>query len=535
MHRFWILLLTLLACVLSACPSPPPDKPAYWKKALGRASTHSEKALILGNLRKQKPQDTAFLPLLHEVLSEEKAPEVRVAAVRILADMKHPSSLEPLQNALNLRAGGAHSRDLNRAIAEALVALKAPETEAVFLEMLKNRDAFTLFPAIEGLGQLRSQQAVPLFLEMLENPTTSVGEQARYIAALGHIADPSAIPLLEKKLYTHPLEQEAALALFRMGKPAADALLRILQERNAPLRQWAHSHKVSPETLMAHAASVLGDMQEMRAESTLIAKLTAAPRRNEADRQLRAQSINALGRMRSTKATSVLSRVVLEQDAELRGLCVLALAQIGDTSAIAALQRAALASSDFDERLRAMMGVALLGGEAELAFFNRQMDQERLHFGKDQIRFREECGSNACDEQIKRLGEQRTEALNQLKDILETSSKCEEKEACWAEVLADVTANGFKRKRAAFVLGRSKNPEYIATLGQQLADADLDVRMSSLLGISWLVADLPAAAQQAKALIQPMQQQMEEERGRRQYAGVRDEMLRVLWTLQNLP
>jgi len=535
MQRFWLLLITICMCVLSACPSLPADKPAYWKKALGKASSHTEKAIILGNLRKQKPLDAEFLPLLHEVLAEEKSPDVRVAAVRIIADLRHPSSLGPLQNALNLKAGGAHARDLNRAIAEALVALKAPETEPVFLEMLKNKDSFTLFPAVEGLGQLRSKQAVPFFVEMLENSATPMSEQIRYIAALGQIADPSAIPVLEKKLYTSPLEQETALALFRIGAPAAEALLRILQEKNPALRQWASNHKIPPELLVAHAASVLGDMQELRAESTLIARLAAAPRRSDASRLLRAQSVNALGRMRSTKATSTLSRLVLEQDTELRGLCVLALAQIGDKSAIAALQKATLASGDFDERLRSMMGIALLGGEAELAFFNKQIDNERVHFGKDQVRFREECGSNACDEQIKRLGEKRMEALNQLKDILETGSKCEEKEACWAEVLADVNANSFKRQRAAFFLGRSKNPEHVASLGKQLADADLDVRMSVLLGLAWLAHDVPAAASRAKALIPSMQQQIDDERGRTQYAGTRDEMLRVLWVLQHSP
>jgi HEAT repeat protein len=325
------------------------------------------------------------------------------------------------------------------------------------------------------------------------------------------------------------------LALFRIGKPAADALLRILQEKNATLTRWAAGNKIPPEILMAHATSVLGDMQDLRAENTLIAKLTSAPRRSDAARLLRAQAINALGRMRSAKATAALARVVLEQDSELRGLCVLALAQIGDKSAIAALQRATSVSDDFDERLRSMMGIALLGGEAELAFFNKQIDNERILFGKDQVRFRAECGNNSCDEQIKRLGEQRTNALNQLKDILETGSKCAEKEACWAEVLADVSANSFKRQRAAFFLGRSKNPEHIANLGKQLTDTDVELRMGALLGISWLVSDAPAAAQRAKTLIQPMQQQIEEERGRTQYAGTRDEMLRVLWMLQNVP
>jgi len=535
MSRVWLLLISTFVCVLSACPQEPPDQPGYWKKALGKASSHSEKAIILGNLRKQKPQDASFLPLLHGILSEEKSPDVRVAAVRILADMRHASSLGPLQNALDFKASGAHTRDLNRAIAEALVSLKASETEPVFLEMLKNKDAFTLFPAVEGLGQLRSRQAVPFLLEMLEDAATPLNEQSKYITALGQIADSSAIPVLEKKLFTRHLERDAALALFRMGKPAADALLLVLQEKNAALRKWAFENKIPSEILMANATSVLGDMQELRAENILIARLTLASGRNDAYKLLRAQAINALGRMRSSKAPAALSRAVVELDAELRGLCVLALAQIGDKNALAALKTAST-TGDFDERLRAMMGVALLGGEAELAFFNKQMDEERSLFGKELPRLKKECGdSPSCDEQIKRLGEQRTEALNQLKDILETGSKCEEKESCWAQVLVDVNANSFKRQRAAFFLGRSKNPEHIAALGKQLMDADLDLRMSSLLGLSWLISDVPSAAEQAKKLIQPMQQQMEEERGRTQSLGVRDEMLRVLWTLQNLP
>ncbi|MCL2179443.1 MAG: HEAT repeat domain-containing protein [Proteobacteria bacterium] len=535
MHRFWLVLITVLMCALTACAGKTPDNPDYWKNALSKANSPTEKVTILGNLRKQKPQDAAFLPLLHAILSEEKSPDVKVAAVRILADMKSPSSLGPLQNALAPKASGARARDLNRAIVEALVALNEPTTEATFLEMLKTKDNFTLFPAIEGLVQLRSKQAVPFLLELLDSPAAPPNEQAKYIAALGQLADPSAIPALEKKLFTLHLENDAALALFRMGKPAADAMLLILQEKNTGLLKWAAGNKISSQMLMANAASVLGDMQDLRAENILIAKLT--PKDNSFDAlRLRQQAIHALGRMRSTKATTALSRVVLEQNVMVRNLCVLALAQIGDKTALAALKKAAsVDESDFDERLRAMTGIALLGDEAELAFFNKQMDSEHTAFGKDQVRFKKECGNNSCDAQIKRLGEQRMEALNQLKDILETSSKCAETETCWAEVLADTSANSLKRQRAALFLGRSKNPQHMASLGKQLADADLELRMQSLLAISWLVRDNPQAARQAKTLIQPMQQQMDEERGSTQKSGVRDEMWRVLWTLQNLP
>ncbi|MCL2626768.1 MAG: HEAT repeat domain-containing protein [Cystobacterineae bacterium] len=534
MRRFWLILITVLMCALAACPGKTPDNPDYWKSALSRANNPTEKITILSNLRKQKPQDAAFLPLLHDILANEKSPDVRVAAVRILADMKNPSSLGPLQNALAPKASSARTRDLNRAIVEALVALKAPETEPVFLEMLKTKDNFTLFPAIEGLVQLRSKQAVPFLLEMLDNPAIPPNEQMKYIAALGQLADPSAIPTLEKKLFTLHLENEAALALFRLGNPAADAMLLILQEKNTGLIKWAVGNKISSQMLMVNATSVLGDMQDLRAENILISKLT--PKNNSFESlRLQQQAVHALGRMRSTKATAALSRVVLEQDVLLRNLCVLALAQTGDKTALPALKKAA-SIGEFDERLRALTGIALLGGEDELAFFNKQMDSERAAFGKDQARFREECGNNSCDAQIKRLGEQRMEALNQLKDVLEAGSKCGEKEACWTEVLTDASAsNSLKRQRAAFFLGRSKNPQYIAVLGKQLMDADLELRMQSLLGISWLVRDNPQAAQQAKTLIQPMQQQMDEERSSTQKAGIRDEMWRVLWTLQNLP
>ncbi|MCL2012944.1 MAG: HEAT repeat domain-containing protein [Cystobacterineae bacterium] len=534
MHRFWLLLMAVLMAALSACPSEAPDKPGYWKRALNKASSHTEKTTILSNLRKQKPQDAAFLPLLHTILTEEKSADVKVAAVRILMDMKNPASLGPLQNTLNLKASGAYARDLNRAIAEALVAFKAPETEPAFLEMLKHRDSFTLFPAIEGLGQLRSKQAVPFLLEMLEENTAQPNEQARYIMTLGQIADPSAIPALEKKLFTFPFEQDAALALFRIGKPAADAMLLILQEKNTSLKAWALSNKtpIPPGALMALATRVLGEMQEMRAENILISKLMPATEKNK---WLRQQAISALGRMRSTKATETLSRVVLEPEVVLRGLCAVALAQIGDKSALASLKKAT-STGDFDARLGAMLGIALLGGEAELDFFNKQMDNEHILFRKDQAQLKERCGNHpSCNERIKRLGEDRRLALNQLKDILETSSKCGEKEPCWAEVLADSNAHSFKRQRAAFFLGRSKNPQHIEALGKQLADEDLELRVSTLLSISWLVRDEPLAASEAKKLVEPLQQQLEEERSSIQKRGARDEMLRVLWTLQNLP
>src|SRR6266446_4018262 len=83
-----------------------------------------------------------------------------------------------------------------------------------------------------------------------EDPMSVVEDAARPIAVtkqavqqMGQRRDPRAVPVLVRLLYQdrlgRSLAPEAALALFQIGRPAADALLRAARRKDPELLAWA--------------------------------------------------------------------------------------------------------------------------------------------------------------------------------------------------------------------------------------------------------------------------------------------------------
>ena len=136
-------------------------------------------------------------------------------AAGVLGEMKAPDAVDPL--------------------------IKAAEKQLP----IKSRANNARIAAMRALVKIGDKRAVPTLMKIL---TTSADEQDFLLnqkAALGlaEFRDPQAIPALIKGLFMTGrgtgIFQECRLALVRIGAPAIDPLIQLLQEKNAEIQEMA--------------------------------------------------------------------------------------------------------------------------------------------------------------------------------------------------------------------------------------------------------------------------------------------------------
>src|SRR3954464_13516236 len=103
MHRSLAGVLLALFVVVSGCKGDP-NKPEYWEKAIGGAKSKKEKIRRLDDLRSLKSLHKSFLPMIHKRLADEKSPEVKGKLAQIAGELKDPSSVDPLTDAIDWTA-----------------------------------------------------------------------------------------------------------------------------------------------------------------------------------------------------------------------------------------------------------------------------------------------------------------------------------------------------------------------------------------------------------------------------------------------
>ena len=151
-------LLSLLA--LPAC-SKDPATPEYWAQQLDAAKRSSERVRVVDTLRSSGKLNKSFLPMLEAELAKEKNPEEKGALARALGDLKDPSAVPALSDALDLSASDGATSRMNSAIAQALGAIQDPRAVPALLKLLKSKDDYVRMDAIQALGALKATEAVP--------------------------------------------------------------------------------------------------------------------------------------------------------------------------------------------------------------------------------------------------------------------------------------------------------------------------------------------------------------------------------------
>src|SRR5262245_12999563 len=170
MNRSFVGIVLMLLS-LAACKGDP-NHPEYWEKAIGGAKSKKDKLRKLEDLRSLKSLDKSFLPMLHKRLAEEKAPEAKAKLAMILGELKDPSSIEALADAIDYTAAEGDSKAMNKEIANALGNIGDPKAAGTLLKCLGLKDNYTVIAAIDGLGQMKAKEAAEPLIKFARDENT---------------------------------------------------------------------------------------------------------------------------------------------------------------------------------------------------------------------------------------------------------------------------------------------------------------------------------------------------------------------------
>jgi HEAT repeat protein len=284
------LALTLSLGLVSACQGDPNDA-MTWAKQVKNLRTQKEALDHLANMDVEKARPA--VPALIELFKDTKRPE----HLEALARYHDPRTKDIMIEALDYTED-----DFDRATIAAGVLgdMKAPEGVAPLIKAaekelpVKSRANNARIAAMRALVKIGDKRAVPTLMKIL---TTSADDQDFLLnqkAALGlaEFRDPQSIPALTKGLFMTGrgtgIFQECRLALVRIGAPAIDPMIALLQEKNPEIQEMASKLKFeepppvgTPGVVPHKAAIILGDLRAKKAVPALAARLKQKARGDE--------------------------------------------------------------------------------------------------------------------------------------------------------------------------------------------------------------------------------------------------------------
>ncbi|MFN0063949.1 MAG: HEAT repeat domain-containing protein [Myxococcaceae bacterium] len=526
-HRGLLLLASGVLLVAAAC-APDPATPEYWVKALQSAKRPQERVRVLDELRKSSHLTPALLPALHAQLGEQKAPEVKAALARTLAKLKDASSVEPLASAVNWNATDSSAHRLNTDLAAALGDIGDAKAAPTLVRLLKSADNFVRLQAMSSLGTIRAPEAVQPLLEVAQNPREEAMVAGRAIVALGEIGDARTVGTLVRLLFEErgpargrtSLYEPASFALYRMGKPSADALLPVLAGDDAGLSKWASKHDVSAGALYAKSAQVLGYLLDKRAEPALLSRLSYESADEREKYFVRLTAADALGRLRSEAAAKPLSQMLGEPELMIRDSYLRALSRIGHASVLPSLA-STVAIGPFEARSQVVSALGFLGQGAQTELLKKEaaLETDRTH--KECAEVGNEGPCKKLDDLVKRRLDVFERAIAQT----ETAARCATDAACWAKALTD--ANPGVKARAALEVGRRGQAGAVEQLVRLMSDPLRDVRLAALISADWL-SETDAGLKPLRAGRQTLEALLAADKGKSEYVEPSEDLRRLI-------
>jgi HEAT repeat protein len=533
-------LAMALALSLVACKAGSPTDPQTWIRQLDD-SDPKVRVKAVQQLRKLKARKAA--PQIAELL---KDPLLKEDAALALEDLGGPDEVQPLLDAVDTTVGAGSdtaARTANRAnakIARALGSIGDPRAAPALLRLARASDDSVRLAAVEALGQIRSRDAIPELSHLVDDPSAPPVLTKKAIVALGQIGDPLAIPALEHGL---TLERqgvsflpESSFALFLIGEPSVEPLLRIAQDQDPAYLAWARENNRAQAGTYAKAALVLGDLEDPRAIPVLLAKLRyvdpdPAPGTSRLLTNLvRMFAANALGKLRAVQAAPQIQALVSTanaQDEEMVSSAAEALVWLGDPAQARELMKKAQ-SGVLRLRLIAARSAALFG-EPVLAKDLLALSQ------REERASQQSCARQVAEAGIAGDSQKACEVLaSQFSDLgkpLEAARACGSNASCWLARLRDPAPT--VRARAAYELGRAGAADAVAGLVKATSDEQPLVREAATRALDWLVA-VPAAKPALKDAARPLADQLAREQDQTGFIKVNEDLRRVQVKLSRL-
>jgi HEAT repeat protein len=530
MRRFALAL----AICLCACRSKDAGDPQAW---IPKLEDRDPKVRIQAaqQLRKLKAKQAA--PRLAALL---KDPLVKEDAALALVDLGGPEQADALLDAIDTTVGAGSdtaARAANRTnarIAEALGNIGDPRAGPALLRLARSSDDNVRLAAVEALGNVKAKDAVPELSHIVDDPSAPPLLIKRAVVALGEIRDSAGIPALAHALVIErqgvSFLPESSFALFLIGAPAVEPLMKIAQDQEPAYLAWAKENNRAPAGTYAKTALVLGDLEDQRAVPVLMSKLKYVdpdPNR-ETSRLLtnlvRMFAANALGRMRAAQAAPAVQSLVSTtnaQDEEVTTFAAEALVWIGDRAQARELMKkaqsgalklrlvAAQSAALFGEPMlgKDILGIALREAKGAQQTCLRQLNELTMPVAE---------ARQACDLLATQFGE--------LSKPLEAARVCATDAPCWLPKLQD--SDPVVRARAAYELGRAGAANAVPALAKAVAEEELLVRTAAIRALDWLTA-VPPARTALKGVTTQLGEQLAREQGKGRYLKANEELRRL--------
>jgi HEAT repeat protein len=398
-----------LALSSFACQGDPND-PMTWAKQLKDLRTQKE---ALDNLAKMDVEKARpAVPALIELYQDTKRPEHLEALARYKDDRTKPLLISALDytdddfDRATISAGVLGEMKATDAVDPLIKALEKPLP-------IKSRANNARLAALRALVKIGDKRAVPPLMKIL---TTSADEQDFALnqkAALGlaELRDPQSIPALEKGLFMTgrgtQTFQECRLALVRIGQPAVEPLVQLLQEKNADVQDMATKLKfdeATPGVVPHKAAIVLGDLRAKSAVPALIGRLHGKAKGSE-----HLAELIALGYIATPDAVDAILGVLKDGKADPgeRASAVDALYLSGDRRAVPTLLEVAKSGyvtvdgqKASDLRASAAIALSRIAGKETFETFKALVDKEEEAQGQFGLAFDRMLVANECGEDV---------------------------------------------------------------------------------------------------------------------------------------
>jgi HEAT repeat protein len=374
-------LVLTLGMAAAGCEGDP-NEPQTWIKKLrdvrplpGGKGTVQEEAIR--NLR--RINNKAALPALIELYKDprgSRAPEV----IEAIIQFHDPASAPLLISTLDYSETDFDAA--TKAAAE-LGALKSHEAVPGLIKTLekplpiKSRANLVKWEAIRALAKIKDPQALAPLCKVVKALPDEQDIFLNKVAALalGEYGDPKGVPCLLYGAFISRADgatffPEVRIALAKIGEPAVQPIIDLLQEKNTEVAELGKKLDFKPGVMGFKAALLLGDLRAKQAVPALIAKAREPVRGDDSSAQ--GNALVALGKIGEPAGMDYALGVLRDghAKAELRQSACDAVFAARDLRALPTLLSIAKEKgAAANLRVAAAIALGRLGGKAEYEAF----------------------------------------------------------------------------------------------------------------------------------------------------------------------
>ena len=331
------------------------------------------------------------VPLLYP-LFKDKDDDVRKFAIDLLSEIQSgvdPALIVPIlaDSNANVRAAAA------KALGELGYAGAVPQ-----LVKALSDDEWVSFYALQSLGELRAEEAVPSIAALLDSPSLVVRFSA--IETMGKLGSQTALSALMSYLPKSGADEKIAIvkSIIQIGatpdmKELTEHILVLFQEddwddKEIALKGFSALKCVQAIPVLVEAAGLLDPFNPDSEEKTELLKQTILSIGGEDelirlldsfDLKYRGKSfvIDLLGQMKSKKAAAKLSLFLKDVSRDLRRVSAEALGEIGEHASVEELMETSQSDADAHVRRSAIEALGTIGSKDAYAVLKGLLSVEK--------------------------------------------------------------------------------------------------------------------------------------------------------------